>query len=194
MPLIIETIVTTTDTRGQPHVAPLGLIADGDHWIVAPFAPSRTLDNLRAVPFACASHTDDVRLFAGGVTGRKAWPLVPARRVTGARLADCVSHDELSVVRVIENTDRPRFVCELVTHDEHRPWRGMNRARAAVIEAAILVSRLHMLAPAKVESEIAHLAVAVSKTAGPVELEAWGWLMERIDVWRREGAARETPP
>ncbi|NJO55559.1 MAG: DUF447 family protein, partial [Rhodospirillales bacterium] len=46
MPLITETILTTTSATGETHVAPLGLIAEGDRWVVAPFAPSRTLDNL----------------------------------------------------------------------------------------------------------------------------------------------------
>ena len=58
MPLIVETIVTTRDAAGTPHIAPLGLIADGERWVIAPFRPSRTLDNLRHHPFAAASHRD----------------------------------------------------------------------------------------------------------------------------------------
>lgn len=183
-PRIIETIVTTSSATGEVHIAPLGLIADADRWVIAPFKPSRSLDNLLEVPFACASHTDDVRVFAGCVTGRKTWPLMPARTVRGARLADCVSHFELTVVRVEEDALRPRFVCDLVAHDHHRPWGGWNRAQAAVIEGAILVSRLHMLTVEKIESEFAYLEIAISKTAGPIEAEAWGFIRERIDAWR----------
>ena len=51
MPMIRETIVTTADAAGKVHIAPIGIIADADHWIIAPFRPSTTLDNLRAVPF-----------------------------------------------------------------------------------------------------------------------------------------------
>lgn len=186
MPKIIETIVTTSNAAGETHIAPLGLIAaDDDHWIIAPFKPSGTLDNLREVPFACASHTDDVRVFAGGVTGRKSWPLVPLRNGKVARLADCVSHYELAVTNVIEDADRPRFTCRVETHEQHRAWHGWNRAQAAVIEGAILVSRLHMLPAEKIESEVAYLGIAISKTAGPVEIEAWQWLMERVENWRR---------
>ena len=76
MPLIRETIVTTCDARGQVHLAPLGLIADGESWIIAPFRPSTTLENLRAVPYAVANATDDVRVFAGCLTGRRDWPTV----------------------------------------------------------------------------------------------------------------------
>ena len=34
MPRIVETIVTTTGPGGTPHIAPLGLIKDGEHWKV----------------------------------------------------------------------------------------------------------------------------------------------------------------
>ena len=191
MPKITETIVTTMNASGEVHIAPLGLIADGPHWIIAPFKPSRTLDNLHAVPFACASHTDDVRVFAGGVTGRKSWPAVSASQIQSVRLEGCVSHWELAVERAIEDEQRPRFVCRIAHAESHRPWGGFNRAQAAVIECAVLVSRLHMLPAGKVEAELAYLEIAIQKTAGPVELEAWGWLMEKIAVWRT--ASNVTP-
>src|SRR5436190_348251 len=63
MPMIRETIVTTVSAAGLVHIAPLGIIQDGEEWIIAPFRPSTTLDNLRAVPFAVANYTDDVRVF-----------------------------------------------------------------------------------------------------------------------------------
>ena len=50
-----------------------------------------------------ANHTDDVRVFAGCVTGRKDWPTRPAARVPGVMLADAVSHWELAVVKVTED-------------------------------------------------------------------------------------------
>jgi uncharacterized protein len=184
VPRIAETIVTTTSADGTPHIAPLGLIQDGAHWIIAPFKSSKTLDNLRAVPFATASHTQDVRVFAGCVTGRKAWPLVKADTIDGSRLASCVSHWELKVERVIEDELRPRFVCSIVHTGMHAAWHGHNRAEAAVLELAVLTTRLHMLPPEKVESELKYLEIAISKTAGPHELEAWSWLMEKVDAWR----------
>lgn len=184
MPLIIETIVTTMDAEGQVHIAPLGLISDGDHWVIAPFRPSRTLDNLSANPYAVASHTDDVRVIAGCVTGRKDWPLVPADDVKGARLRDAVSHWELAVDRVTDDPQRPRFICRRVKAVTHAPWPGFNRAQAAVIELAVLSTRLKMLPPEKIDAELAYLDIAMSKTAGPREIEAWGWLMDRIRAYR----------
>lgn len=184
MPLIVETIVTTRNADGTAHVAPLGLITEGELWTLAPFRPSRTLDNLTAHPFATASHTDDVRVFAGSLTGRRDWPVLKSDKVEGFRLASAVSHWELAVERVTEDAVRPRFHARIVHTGSHRPWGGYNRAQAAVIECAVLVSRLHMLPPEKIEAELKYLDIAISKTAGERELEAWGWLMQRIDAWR----------
>jgi len=189
MPRIVETIVTTTNAEGEAHIAPLGLIEDGEGWIIAPFKPSRTLDNLRANPAAVASHTGDVRVFAGCITGRRDWPTVPADRVQGVRLEDCISHWELAVDRVTEDTERPRFHCRLVRAATHKVWSGYNRAEAAVLELAVLTTRLAMLPPEKIEAELKYLEIAISKTAGPREREAWGWLMERIAAFRSGNAA-----
>ena len=180
MPMIRETIVTTAGADGLVHVAPLGLIAEGDGWIIAPFRPSRTLDNLRQVPFAVANYTDDVRVFAGCLTGRHEWPAVRSDETPVPRLAGALAHAELVVERVTDDEQRPRFHCRVLRLVTHAPFLGFNRAQAAVIEAAILVSRLDMLPREKVEQEIAYLQIAVSKTAGAAEQEAWGWLMERV--------------
>ena len=66
----------------------------------------------------------------------------------------------------------------------HAPFRGFNRAQAAVIEAAVLVSRLSILPPGKLEAELEYLKIAIDKTAGQAELEAWGWLMEAVAAHR----------
>jgi uncharacterized protein len=180
MPLIRETIVTTAGSTGIVHMAPLGLIADGEGWIIAPFRPSKTLDNLREVPFAVANYTDDVRIFAGCLTGRHQWPTVASDQIPVQRLADTLAHAELAIERVTEHEERPRFHCRVLHTATHRPFQGFNRAQAAVIEAAILVSRLDMLPREKIEQEVAYLQIAVAKTAGTAEQQAWLWLMESI--------------
>ena len=184
MPMIRETIVTTLSAAGVPHIAPIGLIEAEGGWVIAPFRPSTTLDNLRAVAFAIANHTDDVRLFAGCLTGRRDWPLTPADRVPVPRLAASLAHAELEVVRVDEDPQRPRFLCRVVHEAMHAPFRGHNRAQAAVIEAAILVSRLAFLPREKIDRELATLEIAIGKTAGEAEREAWDWLVAAVAAAR----------
>jgi hypothetical protein len=180
MPMIRETIVSTVDKAGRIHFAPFGIIAEGDGWIIAPFSPSTTLDNLRVVPFAVANFTDDVRVFAGCLTGRSQWSTAACAEITVPRLAGALAHAELAVTHTAEDEQRPRFHCRVLRNVAHAPFKGFNRAQAAVIEAAVLVSRLRMLPRDKVEREIAYLEIAVNKTASAAEEEAWAWLMERI--------------
>src|SRR5260370_38499651 len=91
--------------------------------------------------------------------------------------------------RVGGEEPRPRFHGRVVHEAMQGAFRGFNRAQAAVIEAAILVSRLHLLPRDKVEREMAYLEIAVSKTAGPREREAWEWLTTRISACYRDASA-----
>jgi hypothetical protein len=153
MPRIVETIVTTTNAAGEAHIAPLGLIAEGDFWIIAPFRPSRTLDNLREVPFAVSSHTDDVRVFAGCLTGRRSWPTRPAEKIKGVVLESAVSHWELAVDQVAEDDQRPRFSCRIV-HGRATALRvqraqGAARVRGAGVRPGMLRRRRSRASPAR---------------------------------------------
>jgi hypothetical protein len=194
MPMIRETIVTTMSASGAVHIAPLGIIAERDGWVIAPFRPSVTIDNLYAVPFAVANYTDDVRIFAGCLTGRKEWPVTASDHVPVPRLAGALAHAELAVTDIVEDEQRPRFHCRVVHRASHASFEGLNRAKAAVVEAAILVSRLDRLPREKVEAEIAYLATAIDKTAGPEEQEAWSWLTERVEKHYSGGAQNTIVP
>jgi len=177
--VIFETIVTTRG-EGRDQIAPMGIRRQDDLVVIAPFRPSATLDSLLRARCAVLNFTDDVRVFAGCLTGRYEWPTVPAERVACSRLTDALAHAELELVRVEEDPQRPRLFFREVARFTHAPFAGFNRAQAAVIEGAILVSRLHMLSREKIDAEMQYLSVAVTKTAGPRELEAWGWLNEQI--------------
>jgi hypothetical protein len=180
MPLIHECVVTTLSPEGRPHVAPLGLIEEGADWIAAPFRPSTTLSNLEHGKRLTASFTDDARVFAGLVTGARSFPLTDVDGWPAPRLSCALAHAELEVTRVEDDELRPRFFCRVVHTQSHRPFLGMNRARAAVLEAAILATRLGRLDRAKIESEIAYLRIAIDKTAGETEREAWDMVMRKI--------------
>ncbi len=185
--MILETVVTTRSAAGVAHIAPMGIRRQGARVEIAPFAPSMTLDNLRATGAAVINAVDDVRIVAGCLTGRRDWPLVPAGGVP--RLAAALAHAEVEIVSVDEDAERPRFHGRIVREAVHAPFAGYNRAQAAVVEAAILVSRLDRLPADRVTREIDYLRIAVDKTAGPREREAWEWLLARIEEHRRTGHA-----
>lgn len=179
--VIFENVVTTVDTQGRPHVAPMGVRYQGEGVVVLmPFKPSATHDNIIATGHAVLNILTDTRVFAGCVTGRKDWPVAPALVVAGVRLACALSHLELRLIKASDDAQRPVLSMARVHEVNHAPFVGFNRAQSAVIEGAILVSRLRMLAPAKVDAELAYLQIAIDKTAGPEEREAWSWLIEAV--------------
>lgn len=180
MPFILETIVTTLSPEGGLHLVPFGLIKDGADWILAPFRPSPTIVNLDASPYFAASSPSDVRVIAGCVTGRRDWPVVSCDRIPGQRLADSFAHAEFEVVSVEADETRPRYRGRMVHVAGHRPFVGYNRAQGAVLEAAILSTRLDRLEPEKILAEMRYLAIAISKTAGPAEREAWDWIEDKV--------------
>ena len=174
--MIYETIVITQSSQGDSHIAPMGIHVDGSNLIVMPFKPSTTLNNFLATKVGVINFCDDVRVFAGCLTGRKDWPLIPAQRIQGRVLEGVLSHSEVELIRIEEDDTRPKLFCRIVHTLNHLPFKGFNRAQYSVLEAAILISRLGMLPIEKIESELEYLKIGLEKTAGPIELEAWDWL------------------
>ncbi len=185
---IFETVVTTQSPEGTPHVAPMGVRYLAGQVLLMPFKPSTTLTNVLATRHAVLNLITDTRVFAGCVTGRRAWPLLPAERIAGQRLACALLHVELALDEFVDDVQRPVLRLSRVHEANHAPFMGLNRAQAAVVEGAVLVSRLQMLAPDKVEAEMAYLQIAIDKTAGAGEHEAWGWLQEAVAAHRAKGA------
>lgn len=187
---IFETVVTTQSPDGVPHVAPMGVRYQDERVVLMPFKPSTTLANILATRYAVLNLVTDTRVFAGCVTGRREWPLAPAQRIAGQRLACALRHVELQLAEHVDDAQRPVLRMARVHEASHADFLGLNRAQAAVVEGAVLVSRLHMLSLEKIDSEMAYLQIAIDKTAGPGEHEAWGWLREAVAAHRKKAAPR----
>lgn len=179
--MIYESILTTISSEGVPHIAPFGVRERDGLILIAPFRPSVTLDNLLSTRHAVLNFTDDVRVFAGSLSGHRDWPLTKASNIDGVVLSSALTHRELALVEVKEDQVRPELYFRIVHEKIHAPFRGFNRAQAAVIELAVLVSRLHMLPLDKIETELNYLKIAIEKTAGERELEAWQWLVDKVE-------------
>ena len=178
--MIHEVIVTCRSPEGERHIAPMGVVWREKQVVIAPFRPSRTLNNILASGCAVINYCDDVRVFAGCLTGHYEWPLVESEQVSAPRLASALAHTEVELMHMEDDQLRPRLICNPVFQANHKPFQGFNRAQSAVLELAILVSRLDRLAVEKIENEIAYLTIAIEKTAGECERQAWEWLMVRV--------------
>lgn len=187
---IFETVVTTQSPEGVAHIAPMGVRYQAGRIVLMPFKPSTTLANIVATRHAVLNLITDTRVFAGCVTGRKQWPLLPAQKIAGQRLACALHHVELALDEHADDPQRPVLRMARVHEASHAPFMGLNRAQAAVVEGAVLVSRLHMLPPEKIDAEMAYLQIAIDKTAGAGEHEAWSWLQQAVAAHREKvGAA-----
>jgi hypothetical protein len=191
--VIYETVVTTVAPDRRPHVAPMGVRYTDGQVVLMPFKPSTTLENILTGSHAVLNIVVDTRVFAGCVTGRREWPLLAAERIEGMRLACALSHVELRLHSVVDDVQRPVLRMARVHEATHAPFLGFNRAQAAVIEGAVLVSRLRMLPAEKVDAEMAYLRIAIEKTAGPEEHEAWGWLTEAVARHRSNSSVLPSP-
>ena len=187
---IFETVVTTQSPDGVAHVAPMGVRYQAGCVVLMPFKPSTTLANILATRHAVLNLITDTRVFAGCVTGRRQWPLLPAEKIAGQRLACALHHVELHLEEHADAPQRPVLRLARVHEASHAPFLGLNRAQAAVVEGAVLVSRLHMLPPEKIDAEMAYLQIAIDKTAGAGEHEAWSWLQQAVAAHREKVGAR----
>lgn len=174
--MILEGLVTTRNADGSPHLAPMGprVSADVTRFLLRPFPTSQTCQNLLRDREGVLHVTDDALLLAkaaiGGVTQ---FPHVRrAKHVAGYVLADACRFFEFRVVAVDESEQRVKLEAEVVHTEPLREFFGFNRARHAIVEAAILATRLHLLPRDEVEAEYRRLKVIVAKTGGPAEDEA----------------------
>jgi hypothetical protein len=187
--MIIETIVTTIAEDGTLNCAPMGVEWGSDHLVLKPFLETATYRNLVSARAAVVHVIDDVRVFARGAISNPSYPTVPASLVRGLVLADCCSWREVQVRSIDSTPPRSRVEAAIVHTGTRREFVGFNRAAAAVIEAAIYSTRLHILSREFVESELTRLQVIVDKTAGPNELEA----MALLTAYIRSTANPSTP-
>jgi len=180
MSFIRECIVTTPRADGSVHIAPMGIHENAGQLIILPFKPSATLNNIERDETATLNYSDDVRIYAGCLTGHRDWPTCPTDIIKGVRLKNCLAHSELEVIDKVDDDIRPKYICKVAHEVTHAPFHGYNRAQFAVIELAILVSRLRRLPQEKIQQEIEYLSIGFDKTSGPREQEAWGWLMDKV--------------
>ena len=178
--MIIESIVTTVDANGSINFAPMGVEWGEETIVLKPFLETTTFRNLSATGVAVVNLTDDAMLFAQGAISSPQFPFIPATIVKGAVLEAACSWRELRVVTIDATPPRSRIEAQVVHRGTRREFIGFNRARHAVLEAAILATRTHLLPAERIREEYARLQVVVDKTAGPREREAMDLLTQYV--------------
>lgn len=196
--MILESIVTSVDGDGNLNVAPMGPTVQGNgvsesitQITLRPFRTSNTYRNLKPSDQensgkAVVHVTDDSMLFARGAVGdilpdEAATLVTPLDHAGYYRLLDCHRWFAVQADRFIEDEQRATITCRIVDSGTVRPFFGFNRAKHAVIEAAILATRTHLMDAETINQEIQRLRPLVDKTCGLHEGEAFGFLVRTIE-------------
>jgi hypothetical protein len=182
--MILEGIVTTIGPDQEVHIAPMGPIVENQmqRFILRPFRTSQTFQNLKAHPEGVFHVTDDVLLLAKAALG-DVEPLPEHRaasQVRGFVLSDACRFYEFRVCRIDDHDERTTIEAEVVHSGRLRDFFGFNRAKHAVVEAAILATRTDFLPREHIESEFRKLSVIVQKTGGEQEKAAFAFLQEHL--------------
>ena len=196
--MILEGIVTTLSQDDVLNIAPMGPEVDSgsnlEQFVLRPYQTSTTYANLKARGEGVFHVTDDVLLLARTAIGT-AVKSPPATReadvIEGAILLDACRYYEFRVIDLDDRADRTRIVAETVAKGRHRDFFGFNRAKHAVVEAAILATRTAFLPIEDLLLEFRKLEVLVHKTGGPSEQAAFQLLYEHL---RQAAAERGLNP
>jgi hypothetical protein len=182
--MILEGIITTRDTDGKDRISPMGPSVELPirSMVLRPFATSNTYHNLKRTGVGVFHVTDDVELMArAAVHQLSELPRTkPARAVTGSILTDACRWYALQVSHLEDQQPRARIECDVVDQGRLRDFLGFNRAKHAVVEAAILATRVGLLPHEEVLRQFRELAVIVQKTAGRQETRAFQFLYEYV--------------
>ena len=182
--MILEAIVTTINEDGSTNISPMGpkMTADLSQFVLRPFDSSTTFANLKRCKCGVMHVTDDVLMFARSAIGDKPTEAQTkdADKVQGKILLDACRYYEFRVKFIDETGARMSLNCQTVGSGRLRDFWGFNRAKHAVIEAAILATRLDFLPSSVVEESMLRLQTIVDKTAGADEIEAMKLISEFI--------------
>ena len=182
---LLEGIVTTLNADGTTNISPMGPIVDNNLTCLRlrPFTSSTTYKNLKRSAEGVLHVTDDVLLFALAATGRlEPQPeLTEASAVTGKILVDACRWYAFRVTSLDDTQERTNIMAKVVDQGRNRDFFGFNRAKHAVIEAAILATRIDFLPAREILSELERLATPVHKTAGQQELRAFDFLRKYVE-------------
>jgi len=182
--MILEGIVTTISPEGTLNIAPMGPIVDAsiERIVLRPFHTADTYRNLKSHGEGVFHVTDDVLLLAKAALG----PVEPApdveraTHILGYTLLDACRWYEFVVRTIDDREERVTIEADVVHSGRRRDFFGFNRAKHAVLEAAILATRTSFLPLDDVAAEFRKLALIVHKTGGPQEHAAFALLEDHL--------------
>jgi len=162
--MIIEAIFSTLNREGSPNFAPMGVVWGEERVTVRPFRQTQTYENLVASGYGVVSLTDNVRAFVQCGLYHVVLPHFTASQVPGVVYQEACAWRELQVISQAGDEQRAEVHCRVVEKGRRRDFLGFCRARSAVLEAAILATRLNLYDADWIAAMLDHYETIVEKT------------------------------
>jgi len=181
--MIIEGVLTC-DSPSGPHVAALGPVVDEARtaWLLRPFQSSRVFSCLRANP-KCVFHTiDDALPIVQLVLGQSPAFTYERSPAGGWLICQACHWFELEITAWDVTQPRSEAQARVLAEGDLRPFWGWNRAKHALLEAAIAISRVHLLSAEELALSLERCRAPIEKTCGPREQLAW----DLIQSWHAQ--------
>ncbi len=182
--MILEGIITTLNPDGSVNISPMGPEAEPaiEHLVLKPFRSSTTYANMKRTGQGVFHVTDDVELMAQAAVGTPdpLPPTIACDQIEGRILTGACRWYALRVTTLDDNQERTRIETRIVASGRLRDFFGFNRAKHAVLEAAILATRTGLLPAADIFAQLERWRPLVDKTGGDAERRAWAMLEQTI--------------
>ena len=178
--MILEGVVTTRNEDSSINVSPMGpkLKPGFKEFELRPFQTSTTYKNLKRTGQGVLHVVDDALLIAQSAINK--WiekpVLIESETVDCLRIENACQCFEFNVTHLDDSDERTSINCDVIVSHEGPRFFGFNRAKHAVLEAAILATRVKFIPMDKIKSRFAELEIIVNKTAGEREHKAFDLL------------------
>jgi hypothetical protein len=189
--VILEGVMTTINADGTVNISPMGPRVDEslEKFVFRPYRTSTTYSNLKRTGHGIFHVTDDVELLAQSAVGTPD-PLPAMDRfaeappasdpIEGYVLTGACRWYAMRVRALDDRQERTEIMCDVTAWGRLRDFIGFNRAKHAVVEAAILATRTKFLPADDVLGQFDKLRVMVEKTGGPAEHRAFDFLQRHV--------------
>ncbi|QDS99152.1 DUF447 domain-containing protein [Adhaeretor mobilis] len=187
---ILESLVTTINDDGTTNLSPMGPIVDrqfgvGDARLIhfRPYNTSTTFENLRRTRRGVLHVTDDAGLIAMAAIG-KLKKLPNFRKASGFEgmiLTTACRWFAFEVVGLDERKELTNVYAQIVEKGTLRDHFGFNRASHAVLELAILATRIEYLPTEEIRVAAERLAPLVEKTGDKKDVKAFQQLQGYLE-------------
>lgn len=186
--MILESIAVTWDADNGINIAPMGPVVDGPNlgeFTLRPFDGSTTCRNLLETRRVVIHVTDDAGLFASAAIEKITDPNLVTEatfsdKSTGWRLRTCHRWFALEVTETTGGNPVYQMQTRIIDSGTEGSFFGFNRAKHAIIEAAILATRVNFLDHDTIRDDLDRCQTLVDKTASDQDAKTFDWLKANV--------------